>query len=106
MTSLLITGPVYRQIAEIHAYIARDSVPGADNVVTAIHASIDLLRRHPKLGRRALRSNMRMIAVDGFPYLIFFAYFRRLDEVRIRSIRHAARRRTVELREPAVEFRV
>jgi hypothetical protein len=47
-----------------------------------------------------------MFPVQRYPYLIFFQYLPRLDELRVLSVRHAARRRTVELREPAVEFRV
>jgi plasmid stabilization system protein ParE len=106
MTTLRMSEPASRHIAEIYRYIARDSVQGAANVVTAIDLAIDLLVRFPEAGHRTLRGNSRMFAVPGYPYLIFYQYLRRLDEVRIRAVRHAARRRTIELREPEQAFRL
>ena len=97
--------PASRQISGIYRYIARDSIQGAENVIAAIDAAINLLIRHPKMGRRTLRRNTRMFAVPDYPYLIFFQYMPKLDELRIRSVRHASRRRIVGLRDPEQEFR-
>ena len=105
MTRLSMSKPASQQIDEIHRYIAHDSNRGADNVVAALDAAFDLLTRHPKIGRRTLRKNLRMYALPDYPYLIYFQYLPRVDELRIRAVRHAARRRAVELRDPAGEFR-
>ena len=106
MITLLINDHVLRQIDEIYRYIARDSVQGAENVVSEIYSTFDLLLLHPRVGHAAMRRDTRVFALSKYPYLIKYAYFPRLREVRIRSVRHAARRRTVELRESAAEFRV
>jgi len=106
MTTLRINEWALREIDEIYRYIARDSVQGAENVVAEIYAMIDFLRRYPRAGHGTMRRNTRLFALSRYPYLIYFQYFRRLDQLRVRSVRHAARRRTIELREPAGEFRV
>ncbi|HWD26055.1 MAG TPA: type II toxin-antitoxin system RelE/ParE family toxin [Rhizomicrobium sp.] len=106
MTRLRINKHVVRQIDEIYSYIAHGSVQGAENVVREIYAAFDLLLIHPRAGHQALRRNTHVLALSKYPYLIQYAYFPRLDEVRIRSVRHSARRRTVQLREEPAEFRV
>jgi toxin ParE1/3/4 len=106
LTRKNITEPALLQIEEIYRYIARDSVQGALNVTDAIYRTIDLLVLHPRTGHRAVRRSRRMFAVPDYPYLIYYQYLPRCDELRVFSVRHAARRRTVELREPAAEFRV
>jgi plasmid stabilization system protein ParE len=106
MTKLRINDRPAREIEAIYRYIARDSVLGAENVMHAIHSTIEFLRLHPKAGHPTARGTTRMFAVTKYPYLIYYQYLPRFDELRIRSVRHSARRRTVELRESAVEFRV
>jgi plasmid stabilization system protein ParE len=104
MTRLRVTDPARRQIVEIHRYIALDDALAADRVVAAIDRSIELLVLNPGLGRRLLGRRVRMVAVRRYPYVIFFQYFRGLDEIRIVSVRHGARRRPA-LQEDAAEFR-
>lgn len=106
MINKRVTEPALRQIDEIYRYIAPESLQGAQNVVAAIHATIDLLALNPRMGRQTRRRNTRMCVVTDYPYLIFFQYLRRHDELRVTAVRHAARRRLVELREPTPEFRL
>jgi plasmid stabilization system protein ParE len=105
LTRTRITEPALRQIDEIYRYIAPESLQGAQNVVAAICAAIDLLALNPRMGRQTRRRNTRMCVVTDYPYLIFFQYFPRQDELRVKAVRHAARRRIIELREPIQEFR-
>jgi plasmid stabilization system protein ParE len=104
LTTTRVTEPALRQIDEIYHYIALESLQGAENVVAAIYAAIDLLALNPRIGRQTPRRNTRMYVVTDYPYLIFFSYLRRQDELRVMAVRHAARRRIIELREDAAEF--
>ncbi len=105
MTRLRISEPARRQIDEIYRYISRESLQGADNVVAALDGAFELLTHYPKMGHRSVRGSTRMFAVPDYPYLIYFQYMPRLDELRIRAVRHAARRRVVGLRDGEQEFR-
>ena len=105
MNWLRISEPARRQIDEIYRYISRESLQGVDNLVASLDSAFELLTRYPKMGHRTVRGNTRMFAVPDYPYLIYFQYLPRLDELRIRAVRHAARRRSIDLREPGQEFR-
>ena len=105
MTKLHFTESATHHVDEIHRFIARDSIQAADNVVHAIYAAAELLVRFPRMGHQSVRRNTRMFVLPDYPYLFCFQYLPRLDELRIRAVRHAARRRAVELRDPQGEFR-
>ena len=106
MTTLVLSPRAEREIDEIHDFIARDNALAAQKVVDRIHAVIALLVVNPRMGHEALTGDMRMFVVTPYPYLIYFRHFPRLDELRVVSVRHSARRRTVQLREEPAEFRV
>lgn len=104
MTTRSITAGALRQIAGIHDYIARDSTQSAQRVVDRIHEIIDLVTERPRIGHKMRERGMRMYVVKPYPYIVFYTYLERSDEVRINRVRHAAMRRGALQEEPA-EFR-
>lgn len=60
-------------LAEIHRYIATDSVSAADRLLTRLFHTFGVLATHPELGttRREYKGgNLRSFAVDN--YVIFY----------------------------------
>lgn len=72
------------------AYIARDQPQAATRVVQAIHESVDLLVRHPALGRPGRVLGTRELVVPGTPYIV--PYRMRDNEVHILRVFHGARK--------------
>ena len=56
------------------------------------------------MGHETVSRGLRMFVVTPYPYLIFYRYFPRRDELRVERVRHSARRRPALRDEPA-EFR-
>jgi toxin ParE1/3/4 len=79
-----------RALANLNAeaeYIARDKPQAAARIVQTIHESIDLLQRHPGLGRPGRVAGTRELIVPGIvPYRI------RDNEVQILRVFHGARK--------------
>ncbi|HXC57273.1 MAG TPA: type II toxin-antitoxin system RelE/ParE family toxin [Rhizomicrobium sp.] len=94
-----------RQIDEIHEYIARDSANSAQDVADRIQKIIDLVTENPRIGRMTRERGVCSYPVTPYPYVVFYRYNERLDEVRILRVRHAAMRRA-GLQDEASEFRV
>ncbi|MGH6870965.1 MAG: type II toxin-antitoxin system RelE/ParE family toxin [Rhizomicrobium sp.] len=91
------------ELVEIHAHISADNPAAVARVVGRIETIAELLVRFPDMGRKLRHRPERMIVVDPYPYVMF--YRSAGDEIHIRRIRHAARRRP-ELQETVREFRV
>lgn len=66
------------------------SPQGARRVQQRIRTIVDLIVRHPEIGRVTSRNGMRQINASPYPYLIF--YRATGDEVVIHGVRHGARR--------------
>jgi plasmid stabilization system protein ParE len=76
-------------LSAILDYIAARSPQGARRVQARIQTVIDLLLRHPQLGRPTNDPVIRRIAATPYPYVIF--YEATGTEIIIHAVRHAAR---------------
>ena len=83
------TEPALRQIDEIFAYIATDNQKAAYSVVRYIENSVSLLGQFPEMGRPTDKSDVRVLVIGRYPYLVF--YRRGEHEVEILHVRHGAR---------------
>lgn len=72
------------------AYIARDNPAAAVRVVQTINDTVDLLQRHPALGRPGRVAGTRELVIPGTPYIV--PYRVRADEVQILRVFHGARK--------------
>jgi len=71
-------------------YIAQDNPSAALRTVAAITEAVDLLRRHPALGRAGRVLGTRELVVPNTPYIV--PYRIRNRQVEILRVFHAARR--------------
>ena len=105
MTGQHIVRGVRGQIDGIFEYIALHDSEAAQLVVDRIYKVIDLVTERPRIGRRTLERGVRMYyVVKPYPYIVFYRYVSRRDQVRIIRVRHGAQRRA-GLADEAVEFR-
>ena len=70
--------------------ISRDSPAAAQRVVLAIADAVELLARHPALGRPGRVEGTRELVVAGTPYVI--PYGVRENRVEVLRVFHAARK--------------
>jgi toxin ParE1/3/4 len=85
------TRPAQRDLAEIHAYISRDSPDAASRVVARLIEHSQTLADNPFGGRSTDEPNARVIVAPRLRYLIFYTIAP--DEIHITHIRHTSRRR-------------
>ena len=88
------TKPALNDIAEIHAYIARDNPAAALKVARTLKAQAESLTAHPTMGRSGRVAGTRELVVAPLPYIIAY----RLTEttIDILAIRHGARKPLAE----------
>jgi toxin ParE1/3/4 len=86
---LRYTRPALADLDIILDYIAAHSPQGANRVRTRLQALIDLLLRHPNIGRRTSDPSIRRLTVTPYPYLVFYEVTE--IEIIIHAVRHAAR---------------
>ena len=80
-----------RDLADLHAYIARDDPRAADGVVRRILALVeDRLSEMPRLGRPGRVPGTRELVVSGTPYIV--PYRLRAGAIEVARVFHAARR--------------
>jgi plasmid stabilization system protein ParE len=72
-------------------YIAERNPAAAAAIARQIEQVVSWIAEFPHMGYRVDDSGLRMLPVGRYPYLIF--YTAEEDEVVIRNVRHAARRR-------------
>jgi toxin ParE1/3/4 len=78
-------------IAEIFAYVSKDSPDAALRVRRAIFSSIELIAARPYLGIKNARAlNLRSRLVSRYPYRVH--YFAENEEILILRVWHTARR--------------
>jgi toxin ParE1/3/4 len=85
-------GALYRELAElgdIFSYIAQYNRVAGAQVVARIEEAAARLARFPQMGTPKYTAGVRMIALQRYPFLIFYTV--EADEVLILSVRHAAR---------------
>jgi plasmid stabilization system protein ParE len=82
-----------RDLDAIHEYLAKRSPRGAVNVLTAIFASLEFIRRNPEAGP-AVRSiaDVRGIVVSRYRFKVFYRVLPAEEVVEIVHLRHTSRR--------------
>ncbi len=79
------------EIDEILAYVRERNPAAAAAIGQQIERVVAWLTESPRMGYRIDETSLRMLPVGRYPYLIFYTV--EDDEVVIRNVRHAARRR-------------
>jgi toxin ParE1/3/4 len=85
------TRTAQRDLAQIHAYISKDSSDMASRFVARLIERSRELADNPLQGRETDEPNARVIIEPRMRYFIFYAVVG--DEVQITHIRHTSRRR-------------
>jgi toxin ParE1/3/4 len=80
-----------RDLAEIHAYISKDSLDIASRLVAGLIERSRKLGDNPFEGRETDEANVRVIVAPRVRYLIFYTIA--ADEIHVLHIRHTSRRR-------------
>jgi len=81
-----------RQLSDIYDCLFERNPSAAAAVIERIHAATTALAAYPYMGNITNRLAVRVFPVAQYPYLIFYRIDTIRDEVRIISVRHAARR--------------
>lgn len=84
------TAQAVGELEDILQYLHRRNPTAAAAVADRIEAQIARLERFPFMGHAKYRPDVRMCRVGRYPFLIFYSIAG--EDVRILSIRHAARR--------------
>jgi toxin ParE1/3/4 len=84
------TARAREDLAAILQYLDDRSPQGARNVKRSIKQTIELIGRHPRIGRRADVQEARVLPTGRYPYLVYWGI--EAGEAWIVHIRHAARR--------------
>jgi toxin ParE1/3/4 len=85
------TRPAQRHLAEIYAYISRDSPTVASRFVTRLMERAKQIGDNPFAGRETDEPDVRVIVAARLRYFIFYTI--EADEIHITHIRHTSRRR-------------
>jgi plasmid stabilization system protein ParE len=93
-----------QHIDEIKAYIAQHDLSASRRVGDRIYEIIGFLTEFPLAGRKTLERDVRALAIKPYPFIVFYRYSKRRDELRIVRVRHGAMRRA-GLADEAQEFR-
>jgi plasmid stabilization system protein ParE len=80
------------ELEGIHSYITQFNPRAAHDVVARIESLCTLLGEFPGMGHSTERSDVRMLPVVRYPYVIFYTPVPENDEVLILRIRHGRRR--------------
>ena len=80
------------RLQEIYECIGMDKPAAAERLAIRIVAAVQVLRRHPYVGRIGRESGTRDLVIGKAPYIV--AYEIRHSEVRITMIWHGAQNRT------------
>jgi toxin ParE1/3/4 len=89
----IIREAAYRDLDEIHAWIARDRPAAADSVIDRILASVELLGQFPYIGRAGAIPGTYRLVVAGLPYIVVYTINRDADELAVIAVFHGARNR-------------
>ena len=91
-----------RDLAELHAYIAREDPGAADAVVRRILSLVESqLPAMPHLGRPGRVAGTRELVASGTPFIV--PYRIRAGQIEIARVYHAARRWPSAFQEPDQE---
>jgi toxin ParE1/3/4 len=81
-----------RDLESIRKYLAKRSPQGAINVLTAIYAAVEFIRRHPEATETTRIRGVRAKIVQRYRFKIFYRVNATEDVVEIVHVRHTSRR--------------
>jgi addiction module RelE/StbE family toxin len=84
------TTPATKQLAAAHEFIAADNTRAARKIATEIWKAVDVLAKHPEVGRKGRVAGTRELVVRRTPFVV--AYRIEKDEVQVLAVWHAARK--------------
>ncbi len=83
----------YRDLDEIHAWIAKDRPASADRVIERIVKSAELLGHFPYIGRAGRVHGTLEWVMSGLPYIVVYTADPDADELTVIAVFHGARNR-------------
>jgi toxin ParE1/3/4 len=86
---LRYTAPALADLDQVIGYIETKTPQGCRRVQQRIQAFIEVIARHPHVGRQTDDPAIRRMATTPYPYLIFYEVTD--EDVIIHAIRHSAR---------------
>jgi toxin ParE1/3/4 len=81
-----------KDLQEIHEYLIRRSPRGAVNVVTAIYAAVEFIRRHSTATQATSIPGIRSMVVQRYRFRIFYRVVEPDGVIEIVHVRHTSRR--------------
>ena len=81
-----------KDLQAIHDYLVQRSPNGAVNVMTALYATIEFVRRHPPASEATNLPGIRAKVVSRYRFKIFYRIADADDAVEIVHVRHTSRR--------------
>jgi toxin ParE1/3/4 len=81
-----------RDLESIREYLSRRSPQGAINVLTAIFAAVEFIRRHPEATEPTRIHGVRAKVVQRYRFKVFYRVIANGDVIEIIHVRHTSRR--------------
>jgi len=81
-----------RDLQSIHEYLSKRSTRGTLNVLAAIYASVEFVRRHPAAAQSTNLPGVRAKIVQRYRFKIFYRIVESDDAIEIVHVRHTSRR--------------
>ncbi len=82
-----------RDLDAIHEYLAQNSPRGAANVMAAIFASVEFIRRHPEAAPAVSNiAGVRGVVVHRYRFKVFYRISAADEAIEIVHVRHTSRR--------------
>lgn len=89
---LVYSREAYDQLDLIWQHIAKDNPRAADDVISRIRQSVEILKDHPRLGAQYMSGAQRRLYVSGLPYFIYYEIFEDRCLIEIVTIFHTSRK--------------
>ena len=81
-----------RDLESIRQYLVQRSQKGAVNVLTAIYAAVEFIRRHPQATEATSVPGVRGMIVQRYRFKIFYRVIETDNVIEIVHVRHTSRR--------------
>ncbi len=89
MPSLEFSERAARDLKNLHDFIAPEDPDGANDAIALILDALDVLERHPLIGRPASDALRELIISHGHSgYIALYQYDSGRDRILVRAIRH------------------
>jgi len=81
-----------KDLASIQEYLSERSLPGAANVLAAIYAAVEFIRRNPHAAEATHTAGVRGKIVHRYRFKVFYRVLKAEDVIEIVHVRHTSRR--------------